>query len=79
MVLKQKLLVPTVVESIYKQYKTTNFKPELFPANIEEFLEQHLTSIRGTSLIYSSKNMSSNKVMNEEDIENMRSKPIENV
>lgn len=65
-------------ECSFKKLKIT-FKPEILPFKIEEFFEQHITSLRRAFLIYSSKRVSSNMATNEEDIENFTNKYDENI
>jgi len=43
------------VECSFKKLKTITFKSETLPIGIEEFLEQHINSLRGVSLIHSTK------------------------
>lgn len=69
----------TAVEFSFKKRKTITFRQELLPVNIEEFLQQHITSNHGASLIHSSKLVSSNMAINEENIENVINKHDENI
>lgn len=43
------------VESSFKKLKNLTFKSATLPVSIEEFLEQHISSLRGVSLIHSTK------------------------
>lgn len=54
------------VESSFKKLKAITFKQETLPINIEEFLEQHISSLHGASLIHSTKKGYSD--LNEESI-----------
>lgn len=56
------------VESSFKKLKTITFKSETLPVSIEEFLEQHISSLRGVSLIHSTKTGFGQTSENYEDV-----------
>jgi len=64
------------VESSFKKLKTVTFKNTDLPVNIEQFLENHIMSLRGASLIRSSANSHLSSALqqthhiNDENIEN---------
>lgn len=60
------------VESNFRKLKNLTFKNILLPTNIENFIEQHITSLKGATLIRSSNyapilNSNSEKINTEED------------
>lgn len=56
------------VESSFKKLKTITFKSATLPVSIEEFLEQHISSLRGVSLIHSSQTGFGKTSENYEDV-----------
>lgn len=65
------------IESSFKKLKTVTFKNTDLPVNIEQFLENHIMSLRGASLIRSSANshlssalQQTHHIINDENIKN---------